>query len=122
MRAKFINEKFIEDSDPIKDMGIGAQGHNKKIAKEILDNPLHELRIIYTLQEFMLLRCVCRKVLEGIDISEAIFDCVDSEGWFENIKLQIKYIEFLRTLQYLDFKLSEELIDIINNPKKYLNT
>jgi len=23
MRAKFINEKFIEKSDPIKDMGIG---------------------------------------------------------------------------------------------------
>ena len=23
MKAKFINEKFVEDSDPIKDMGIG---------------------------------------------------------------------------------------------------
>jgi len=25
MRAKFINEKFIEDSDPITDMGIGEK-------------------------------------------------------------------------------------------------
>jgi len=35
MRAKFINEKFIEDSDPIKDMGIGSI---EKILPLILKN------------------------------------------------------------------------------------
>lgn len=30
MRAKFINEKFSEEGDPIKDMGIGIVDHIKK--------------------------------------------------------------------------------------------
>lgn len=36
MRAKFINEKFAEDSDPIFDMGIG-------ITPEIIKNALHDI-------------------------------------------------------------------------------
>jgi hypothetical protein len=38
MRAKFINEKFSEDSDPIHDMGIGVFAkHNFKTEQEILN-------------------------------------------------------------------------------------
>jgi hypothetical protein len=35
MRAKFIYEKFIEDSDPIHDMGIGMPGIIKKWLDEM---------------------------------------------------------------------------------------
>jgi hypothetical protein len=37
MRAKFIYEKFIEDSDPIQDMGIGIGKYLSKICKLILE-------------------------------------------------------------------------------------
>ena len=35
MRAKFIYEKFTEDSDPIKDMGIGLTRHIQNIRKAL---------------------------------------------------------------------------------------
>ena len=35
MRAKFIYEKFSDESDPIKDMGIGMIDYWKKTAEEI---------------------------------------------------------------------------------------
>jgi len=36
MRAKFINEKFKEESDPIKDLGIGECERNlKKLKNDI---------------------------------------------------------------------------------------
>lgn len=39
MRAKYINEKFIEDSDPIIDMGIGMEAQLKKFIKDLYDYP-----------------------------------------------------------------------------------
>ena len=35
MRAKFVFEKFIEDSDPIKDLGIGIEQIVNKFEKEL---------------------------------------------------------------------------------------
>jgi hypothetical protein len=35
MRARFINEKFVRDSDPISDLGIGAAKHLKAIRDAI---------------------------------------------------------------------------------------
>ena len=39
MRARFLNEKFIDDSDPIRDMGIGQPEYEKlkKTYKELED-------------------------------------------------------------------------------------
>lgn len=37
MRAKFINEKFIEDSDPVKDMNIGLTRRFNEIKKLLED-------------------------------------------------------------------------------------
>jgi hypothetical protein len=36
MKAKFIYEKFTQDSDPIKDMGIGSHEFFKREAKKII--------------------------------------------------------------------------------------
>ena len=35
MRAKYINEKFVKDSDPISDMDIGMEHLIKKFVKSI---------------------------------------------------------------------------------------
>jgi ankyrin repeat protein len=35
MRARFVNEKFVEDSDPVTDMGIGIRAQISKFMKEI---------------------------------------------------------------------------------------
>ena len=38
MRAKLVNEKFIEDSDPVKDMGIGVTApHSFKTEDEFIE-------------------------------------------------------------------------------------
>ena len=37
MRAKYINEKFEEKSDPIRDMGIGFMPYIKKVLQDIVD-------------------------------------------------------------------------------------
>lgn len=37
MKAKFINEKFEEETDPIQDMGIGTMSQIKKAFQDILN-------------------------------------------------------------------------------------
>ena len=37
MRAKFVNEKYTELSDPVKDMGIGLLKDEEKWAYELMD-------------------------------------------------------------------------------------
>jgi hypothetical protein len=37
MRAKFINEKFVEISDPIKDLGIGKNALEKFLREKLIE-------------------------------------------------------------------------------------
>jgi len=47
MRAKFVYEKFEEDSDPIRDMGIGAAYRKKfESANDFYDNIISSLPVI----------------------------------------------------------------------------
>lgn len=41
MRAKFVNEKFIDDSDPIKDMGIGTYRVNFQEVYDDINPKIH---------------------------------------------------------------------------------
>lgn len=43
-----INEKFIEDSDPVHDMGVGVGSYFEKICKSLLENDKD--KIFFTIQ------------------------------------------------------------------------
>jgi hypothetical protein len=50
MRAKFINEKFSEDSDPIRDMGIGTRPLLNKEWAKLLQMTTNEIYNEYFLK------------------------------------------------------------------------
>jgi len=59
VQAKFINEKFIDDSDPIKDMGIGKTINFGEIAKQTIQKGDYGMW-------GMFLNSLLNKKLEGI--------------------------------------------------------
>jgi hypothetical protein len=92
MRAKFIYEKFKEESDPIKDMGIGintiiydVKEKDGEISFKINDDKVHAL---------------LRKYIEGINDNEierfmsfTFEDIINEIPIIFFIKLDIKFID-----------------------------
>jgi len=48
MRAKFVNEKFTEGGNPIKDMGIGIKGLIKRECKKFMDDDSQNVGLAIT--------------------------------------------------------------------------
>jgi hypothetical protein len=85
MRAKFINEKFIEDSDPIHDMEIGI---TEKLKKEIEKLELYN---VLTAMSTDWMRLVERKFqLSGKEIYYLGCSVKDDSAYINKIKSLIK--------------------------------
>jgi len=95
MRAKFINEKFKENSDPIKDMGIGVNSvkEAKKFKEETRGNititsriyfrsPNHE-GAAYVLHTFFR-DIIHGEVVDEQEIQDIFYRACDSENFSSN--------------------------------------
>jgi hypothetical protein len=91
MRAKFIYEKFIEDSDPIQDMSIGM--------KTLIKNWLDKMEITYTLNNDLTINGRCVDIV-FLDKSKKLPD----------------YIQFNKVTGYFDIS-NNNLITLKGCPK-----
>lgn len=89
MRAKFINERFVEDSDPIRDMGIGGVEINFAIKRK-------ELRPQDDLDDWMnFLRSLMGKTIIGKfkDVGKKKFKIYDFESYAYGTRIQFESVK-----------------------------
>jgi hypothetical protein len=90
MRAKFIYEKFIEETDPIHDLGIGYIKEVKKFIEECIKSNL------FREYDFAEERCTCDTInRKNIIINDDL--TIDIKGWVDfsdNYAILPDYIRF----------------------------